>query len=333
MTFDDPTDDPAQYGGHPSGEDVQLALDPRAELHSIAVALRGYVEWHDLTGTSGFPREPRPAPRIVPTARMDAVEAGASEHAPESARTEPEPERPRAPAPRTELGFNPEQMMADAMAEPVAERPGAEGSPSSAPEPVARTKVGPRALDVIAQEVASCMRCELATTRQHTVFARGNPSASLVFVGEAPGAEEDASGIPFVGNAGKLLDRMITAMGLDVERDVYVCNIVKCRPPDNRRPTPEETATCKPYFEEQLAAVGPRVIVALGNTAVAALLGTTLGITKLRGQWKLYQGTTLLMPTYHPSFLLRPGPTLQEAKREAWNDLQAVMKELGLKPR
>jgi DNA polymerase len=164
------------------------------------------------------------------------------------------------------------------------------------------------------------------------VFARGNPGADLCFVGEAPGAEEDAQGLPFVGRAGQLLDRMITAMGLSPERDVYICNILKCRPPGNRRPEPTEIATCVPYLHEQLALVRPRVIVALGNTAVAALLETTVGITKMRGEWKLYRGHTLVLPTYHPSYLLRPSPQQIEAKRQAWQDLQLVMNELKLAP-
>ena len=140
---------------------------------------------------------------------------------------------------------------------------------------------------------------------------------------------EQSGGGQAVDIRGVALD-VIAAMGLDIENDVYVCNIIKCRPPGNRRPEPAELHACRPFFEEQLAAVSPRVIVALGNTAVAALLGTTIGITRLRGQWKLYRGATLLMPTYHPSYLLRPSPSQQQAKREAWHDLQQVMKELGL---
>jgi uracil-DNA glycosylase len=182
----------------------------------------------------------------------------------------------------------------------------------------------------LAGEVAGCHKCVLAKTRTQTVFARGNPDAQLCFVGEAPGADEDAQGLPFVGRAGQLLDRMIAAMGLSPDRDTYVCNILKCRPPGNRRPEPDEIATCIPYLHEQLALVRPRVIVALGNTAVASLLDTKLGITKVRGQWKLYRGQTLVMPTYHPSYLLRPGPQQTDAKRQAWEDLQLVMKELGL---
>jgi DNA polymerase len=179
--------------------------------------------------------------------------------------------------------------------------------------------------------VAACTKCGLAATRTQTVFARGNPAAQLCFVGEAPGADEDAQGLPFVGRAGQLLDRMIAAMGLSPQDDVYVCNILKCRPPGNRRPEPEEMAACFPYLHEQLDLVHPRVIVALGNTAVAALLDTRLGITKVRGQWKLYRGI-LVMPTYHPSYLLRPSPQQTDAKRQAWEDLQLVMRELGLPP-
>jgi DNA polymerase len=123
---------------------------------------------------------------------------------------------------------------------------------------------------------------------------------------------------------------MIQAMGLSPEKDVYICNIIKCRPPDNRRPEPEETAACIPYLHEQLESVHPKVIVALGNTAVSILLNTKVGITKLRGQWKLYRGATLVMPTYHPSYLLRPSPQQAEAKRQAWDDLRAVMGELKI---
>jgi DNA polymerase len=194
----------------------------------------------------------------------------------------------------------------------------------------ASARKGARSLPQLAEVVAGCQKCGLAKTRTNTVFSRGNPEARLCFVGEAPGADEDAQGLPFVGRAGQLLDRMIAAMGLSPERDVYVCNILKCRPPDNRRPEPDEIATCIPYLHEQLAAVSPRVIVALGNTAVGALLDTKMGVTRIRGQWKLYKGAIPVMPTYHPSYLIRPSAQQAEAKRQAWDDLQAVMRELGL---
>ncbi|APS00875.1 hypothetical protein BCY86_03685 [Pajaroellobacter abortibovis] len=202
--------------------------------------------------------------------------------------------------------------------------------PLSTDDPLPSPSTSNRSLKVIEEEVSRCTRCGLAPTRKHTVFARGNPKASLCFIGEAPGADEDKQGLPFVGRAGQLLDKMIQAMGLDSARDVYICNIIKCRPPNNRRPTSEEIDACVPYLNEQIAHVSPKVIVALGNTAVAALLGTKVGITKIRGQWKLYKGSILVMPTYHPSYLMRPSEQQKEAKKQAWEDLQAVMKELKL---
>jgi DNA polymerase len=149
----------------------------------------------------------------------------------------------------------------------------------------------------------------------------------LAFVGEGPGEEEDRQGLPFVGAAGQLLDRMITAMQLDRDA-VYICNIVKCRPPQNRKPDLEEMAQCMPYLAEQLAIIQPRVIVALGATAVQGLLGTSEGITRLRGQWKLYRGKIPVMPTFHPAYLLRQ----PQAKREVWKDLQEVLRQLASGP-
>jgi uracil-DNA glycosylase len=177
---------------------------------------------------------------------------------------------------------------------------------------------------VLADEVKSCTRCVLHSARTQTVFARGNGSSGLCFVGEGPGADEDAQGFPFVGAAGQLLDRMIAAMGIERD-DVYVCNIVKCRPPKNRTPEPEEMNACMPYLTEQLALVEPQVIVALGKTAVQGLFGTAEGITRIRGRWRLYQGRIAVMPTFHPAYLLR-NPA---AKREVWTDLQNVLKHMG----
>jgi len=200
----------------------------------------------------------------------------------------------------------------------------------------------PVLLRQLEKRVGECTRCALAETRQRTVFARGNPEASVCFVGEAPGAEEDAQGKPFVGRAGQLLDEMIGEMGLS-ENDVYICNIVKCRPPSNRRPEPEEIAACSSHLHEQLSlwaqassepnARGKRILVALGSTAINTLLETKVGVADVRGQWKLYRGRIMLMPTYHPSFLMRPFKTQQKSRHEAANDLLLVAKELGLEPR
>jgi DNA polymerase len=182
-------------------------------------------------------------------------------------------------------------------------------------------------LGELAALVAGCTRCRLSQSRTQTVFSRGTGTSGLCFVGEGPGADEDAQGQPFVGLAGQLLDRMIAAMGFSRD-EVYVCNIVKCRPPENRKPEPDEMAACRPFLEQQLELVAPQVIVALGATAVQGLLGTTEGITRLRGRWKLYRGRIAVMPTFHPAYLLRN----PKAKREVWEDLQAVLRQMGRTP-
>jgi DNA polymerase len=170
--------------------------------------------------------------------------------------------------------------------------------------------------------VGDCTRCKLHRGRSKLVFGVGNPTAELAFVGEGPGADEDRQGIPFVGAAGKLLTKMIEAMGKQRD-DVYICNVVKCRPPNNRDPEPDEVEACEGFLKAQLAIVKPRVIVALGRYAAQTLLRTKTPITRLRGTWQSYEGIEV-MPTYHPSYLLRePG-----RKREAWSDLQQVMKLL-----
>lgn len=175
----------------------------------------------------------------------------------------------------------------------------------------------------MAVEVAGCTKCPLHSQRIQTVFARGNPSAELMFVGEGPGAEEDEQGLPFVGKAGQLLDKMIQAMGY-APSEVYVANVVKCRPPMNRKPEPTELGACVGYVHEQIALVRPKMLVALGATAVEGLLEQT-GIMRLRGTFRLYRGQIPVMPTFHPAYLLRT----PEAKREVWSDLQQVMAKLG----
>ncbi len=178
----------------------------------------------------------------------------------------------------------------------------------------------------IREDIGDCKRCRLCEARNTIVFGDGSERAQLVFVGEGPGHDEDVQGLPFVGRAGKLLTQMIEAMGLRRE-DVYICNIVKCRPPGNRQPERDEVATCSPFLDRQLAVIQPKVIVCLGNVAAQTLLGTNKSISQFRGQWFDFRGAKLLA-TYHPAFLLRT----PSAKSEVWTDLKKVMAELGLKP-
>ena len=179
-------------------------------------------------------------------------------------------------------------------------------------------------LRAVREELGDCRRCKLCKSRRNIVFGVGDPLADLVFVGEAPGVNEDRVGEPFVGAAGDLLTKMIQAMGLRRD-DVYILNVIKCRPPGNRDPESDELAACEPFLIKQLDALKPKVIVTLGRYASTSLLRETTGITRLRGQWRQYQGIKL-MPTFHPAYLLRR----PQGKRDVWNDLQLVMKELGL---
>lgn len=176
----------------------------------------------------------------------------------------------------------------------------------------------------IREDIGDCTRCKLHKGRNSIVFGDGNSKARLVFVGEAPGADEDKQGIPFVGRAGKLLTQMIEAMGLQ-RQDVYICNVVKCRPPENRKPEDDEVSTCSPYLLRQLDVIEPRVLVCLGAVAAQTLLETKRGISQFRGEWMDWRGHKL-MATYHPAYLLR-NPA---AKADVWKDLQKVMAELGL---
>ena len=200
---------------------------------------------------------------------------------------------------------------------------------TSAPPPagvtarVATDAAPVKTLDEVRSELGDCRRCKLANGRTQIVYGTGNPRAELVFVGEGPGAEEDAKGQPFVGPAGQLLTKMIEAMGWKRD-EVYICNVVKCRPPNNRNPEPEEIEQCEPFLKAQLKAIGPKVIVALGKFAAQTLLRDATPITRLRGQWREYEGVPL-MPTFHPAYLLRS----PEEKGKAWADLQAVMKKFG----
>lgn len=178
-------------------------------------------------------------------------------------------------------------------------------------------------LETIRKEQGDCQRCGLAASRTKLVYGVGNPNARLVLVGEAPGHEEDLKGEPFVGETGKLLDRILLAMGMQRE-EVYICNVLKCRPPNNRDPQPEEVATCEAFLIRQIAAIRPQMIIGLGRFAVHSLLKTRTPISRLRGEWQEYQGIPL-MPTYHPAYLLRN----PEGKRDVWEDMKEVLRQLN----
>ena len=285
--------------------------DPREELAELAASVRAHLEWQADPGASGLPPA---APSHAAPSHAAPIAPAPIAHAPIA-----EPARPAQAEARR--------------ADPPPRAPAPDAAPPAAPRaaPVAAAPASPderlTRLALVAEEVRACTRCALHEQRTQTVFARGNPFAELCFVGEGPGADEDRLGEPFVGAAGQLLDRMIVAMGYRRD-DVYICNVVKCRPPNNRKPEPTEMASCMPFAVQQIALVQPKVIVALGATAVQGLVGTSEGITRMRGKWKLYKGSIPIMPTFHPAYLLR-NPA---AKRDVWNDLQDVMRHLGKAP-
>ncbi|HMY16296.1 MAG TPA: uracil-DNA glycosylase family protein [Polyangium sp.] len=307
-------------------------VDARHELFELATSVRALIDWYDMTGVTGVPRgavDPEPIAAPMPQAMRAPMQpptfgapAQVSRDAPRPAvpnSFEQQPSRPVQP-PSAAASFEQQRpplvTLQSATPAPAARAPVARAEVLTPTERVGR-------LSVLATEVASCQRCGLAPTRTQTVFSRGDPFAELCFVGEGPGADEDRLGEPFVGAAGQLLDRMIAAMGYRRD-EVYICNIVKCRPPGNRKPTPEEMDACKPYLVQQIELGRPKCIVALGATAIQGLMGTTEGIMKLRGKWKLYRMIPV-MPTFHPAYLLRQ----PEAKKEVWEDLKQVMARLG----
>jgi len=203
---------------------------------------------------------------------------------------------------------------------------GREESLFDSPLPVIHSEAKPAALKAIREDIGDCTRCRLHKGRKNIVFGVGNVNADIMFVGEGPGADEDEQGEPFVGRAGQLLNNMISAMGLK-RQDVYIANVVKCRPPGNRTPERDECDTCGPFLLRQIEVIRPKVIVALGAVAAKYLLAINDSIGNLRGRWYDLKGSKLGV-TYHPAYLLRD----PRQKKEAWKDLQMVMKYLGLKP-
>jgi uracil-DNA glycosylase family 4 len=262
--------------------------DPASQVRAsdLAAQLRTRVEYDRELGVLGYPRA---APRVgtQPAATPAAAPRAPAPHA-------------SASAPVARAAATPDLLAAPGLAET--------GS-----------------LDELRTFIGDCRRCKLAGHRTQIVFGVGNPRARLVFAGEAPGRDEDLKGEPFVGRAGQLLTEIITK-GMRLRReDVYIANVIKCRPPENRNPEPDEVASCEPFLIRQLELIRPEVIVALGKFAVQTLLGTKEAITRLRGRWHDYHGIPL-MPTFHPAYLLR-NPA---EKRVVWEDIQTVMKRLGI---
>ena len=193
--------------------------------------------------------------------------------------------------------------------------------PTAAPTRTPAAPAAGRTLEDVRAELGECTRCGLCEKRQKIVFGDGNPDADLLFIGEGPGEQEDLQGLPFVGRAGELLTAMIER-GIEVPRsEVYICNIVKCRPPGNRNPLPDEVAACRPFLDGQIEAVRPKVIVTLGKPAASLLLGRDVAITRVRGTWHEYQGIPV-MPTFHPAYILRQ--YTEENRRLVWEDLKAA---------
>jgi len=201
------------------------------------------------------------------------------------------------------------------------------GIRDSVPLPIPESRIpnpAPPDLTALATLAHDCTKCRLAKTRTQVVFGTGNPDASLMFIGEAPGRDEDLKGEPFVGRAGQLLTDIIKAMKLTRD-DVYIANVIKCRPPENRNPEPDELDECRPYIQRQIALIQPKVIVTLGKFALQSLTGKAHAVSAARGQWTSYDGIKV-MPTYHPAYLLRT----PSAKKDVWNDMKKVMAELGI---
>ncbi len=280
------------------------------------VILQTLESWHaaGISHLTSIPVLEAPAPTPAEAAPTSATAADTEPTRPQESSTETTSDmakKPVAAKPQTGL---------DQPAE-VAEQAQAElRSGKSLPQAQRITE-----LQVLQQKVAQCTRCtELAETRTQTVFGVGNPEARLVFIGEAPGADEDAQGEPFVGKAGQLLNKIIEAMKLKRE-DIYICNILRCRPPGNRLPSPEEAGHCREYLDGQLGIIQPEYIVCWGSCAAQNLLNETTSIGKLRGRFFQYGGAQVLC-TYHPSYLLR-NPA---AKKDVWEDMKILMKEMGL---
>jgi len=312
-------------------------LERRALIRAVAQRLESLRR----AGVDGIPAPPHagasgnqpvrhgePPPRRQPEAEVEAPAPPSTESDdPYPRPLVPRPVSPSRALPSTKAPATPARRERLTGAAPVPVVPSLFGAADFEVAPVPACD-RPAMLEALAAAVAVCRKCQqLAETRTQTVFGTGPPETRLMFVGEAPGADEDRLGEPFVGRAGQLLNDMI-AKGMGLSRDqVYIANILKCRPPENRTPTVEESTNCLGYLEQQIALIRPEFLCLLGRVAVQGLLNTTLSMSKLRGRWHRYRGIPTVV-TYHPAYLLRK----PEFKREAWEDLQILMTGMGLKP-
>jgi DNA polymerase len=294
------------------------AHSPRYLLLQIVASLRHYLESLQEGGVTGLPVTPTqidavPCGESEPQARARAVEA-AQKQPHQAARVPTFAQPPHAATP----------PIPSPAPKPVPAAPQQEVIAQAGDLFLSSSIRTVQTLEELRAEIGECQRCKLCRERTHIVFGVGNPRAELVFVGEAPGRDEDLKAEPFVGRAGQLLTEIITK-GMKMRReDVYIANVVKCRPPENRNPEPDEIAACEPFLIKQLELIRPRIIVALGTFAAQTLLKSKTPISRLRGIWHSYQGIKV-MPTLHPAYLLRN----PHDKRLVWQDIQAVLRELG----
>jgi len=287
--------------------------EPDPELLDVVASARLLVSELIDEGIDGFTRVDRPT---AATARLDRSDepTGATAAAP-GVGSDPDPAAARRSAPAAAPPSPPRERAADT----VASTPASEPRPAVGATP---TWGDPPTLAQVRDALGDCRRCGLCERRTHIVFGDGNPEADILFVGEGPGENEDLRGLPFVGRAGDLLTQMIEK-GMGIPRaDVYICNIVKCRPPNNRNPLPPEVAACRPFLDGQIDAVAPKVIVSLGKPAASLLLGRDVAITRMRGTWQSYRGIPL-MPTLHPAYVLRQYTA--ENRRAVWEDLKSAL--------
>ena len=289
------------------------ADSPHELLAQITHSLHVYVQSLQASGVEGLPSSPAASATegawAQPVSQSDAAQSAFV-----------------APEQSAQLSKPQEEPVAEPLEIDRSDRPGAQTEIASLAIPTEEPSVmaSVHTLEELRTEIGDCQRCRLCEKRNSIVFGVGNPNAEIVFVGEGPGYEEDKQGEPFVGRAGQLLTQIITK-GMQMQReDVYIANVVKCRPPENRNPEPDEIAACEPFLLKQLELIKPRVIIALGKFAAQTLLQDTTPITRLRGKWQSYHGIKL-MPTLHPAYLLRN----PKEKRLVWEDIKAVLREMG----